>query len=306
MIISEERLIKAGMFDETPGSFLRRLVVISLAMGIVAFSAWYRGYLESPAYAAAMTLLPAAFMALTPFLNSLNMASKLERDMWAYLATIWMLQKVGNSVSSSLKAAASIAEDKDVREYFERAAACVEAAGTLRGLELNSKLSPSSAWSRVYARLADYLATRGEAADEMLKVELDEAVEKTMISIKETVERLTLILIIYTLTSTVFPFVMMLMFSFQALVEQSGVPTGALMSVILITVMPAPFFVILFKIFTPKYFRFKASTVAHAWLSFFGVTLMAYSLLFLALSQGLLPFRVTCLLYTSPSPRDRG
>ncbi|RLG47075.1 MAG: hypothetical protein DRO06_03390 [Thermoproteota archaeon] len=293
MIISEERLIKAGMFGETPASFLRRVLVIAAAMGIVSFSAWYRGYLESPAYAAAVTLLPPALMLTTPYLNSLNMASKLERDMWAYLATIWMLQKVGNSVSSSLRAAGSIAEDREVREYFERAAAVLEAAGTLRGLELNSKLSPSAAWSRVYARLADYLATRGEAADEMLRVELDEAVEKTMISIRETVERLTLILIIYTLTSTVFPFVMMLMFSFQALVEQSGVPMGALMSVILVTLIPAPFFVVLFKIFTPKYFRFRGSTVLHAWLSFFGVSLLAYSGLFMAIERGILPPQLT-------------
>ncbi len=292
-LISEERLIKAGMFDTTAESFTRRVLLIAAASAALAAVLALWGSMENPLYAAVVAVMIPGMYALTPFLNSMNMASKIEKDLWAYLATIWVLQKVGRSVSSSLRAAGSISPDPEAREYFTRAAGRLEGAGTLKGLAINRRLSPSRFWARIYSRLADYLATRGEAVEEMLKTELDESVERSMIAMRQTTERLMMILIIYTLSSTVFPFVMMMMFAFQALVEQGQVPTEAMYSTLLTTLVPTPIFVSMFKIFSVRFFSFRSETVVHGWATAFGVGLMTFAGMFFALDRGILPAQMT-------------
>ncbi|HDD69024.1 MAG TPA: hypothetical protein ENG61_01540, partial [Candidatus Korarchaeota archaeon] len=252
-LLGEEFFIKAGMPDQDPKEFILRLCAVGGVMMSIAAVLYRTGSLRDPVRLGFIVIFPSLLMVFTPFLSYLNLASKLEKDLWAYLATLWMLQKVGKSLGSSFKAISNIAEDVDVKKYFQTVSARMIAAGTIEGLDANLKLCPSKVWRRIYARLHDYYFTRGEAIDEMLKMELEESVEKTMMDIRSSMERLMMVLIIYTLSSTAFPFVIMLMFTFQSLV--SGFGGGGMSNLVLMTsVLPAPFFIILFKILAPRYF----------------------------------------------------
>ncbi|GEM_PF-4051377 len=271
----EEFFIKAGMPDQDPREFLARLFAVCGVMLTIAAVLYRTGFMKDPVRLAFIAIFPSLFMALTPFLSYLNLSSKLEKDLWAYLATLWMLQRVGKSIGSSFKAISNIAEDVEVKKYFQTVSARMMAAGTIEGLDTNIRLCPSSIWRRIYSRLHDYYFTRGEAIDEMLKLELDESVEKTMMDVRSNMERLMMILIIYTLTSTAFPFVLMLMFTFQSLV--SGFGGGGMSNLVLMTsVLPSPFFVLLFKILAPRYFYFEKKSVIKAWLSFLAGFLGVY------------------------------
>ncbi|RLG52867.1 MAG: hypothetical protein DRO00_04965 [Thermoproteota archaeon] len=277
-LVGEEFLIKAGMPDQDPKEFFARLFAVCGVMLTLAAILYRTGYLTDPVRLAFIAIFPSLFMALTPFLSYLNLSSKLEKDLWAYLATLWMLQKVGKSLGSSFNAISRITEDNEVKKYFQTASARMLAAGTIEGLDANIRLCPSSVWRRIYSRLHDYYFTRGEAIDEMLKIELDESVEKTMIDVRNSMERLVMILIIYTLSSTAFPFVVMLMFTFQSLV--SGFGGGGMSNLVLMTsVLPSPFFVLLFKILAPRYFYFEKKTVIKAWLSFLATFVMVFIIL---------------------------
>jgi len=284
--LREEFFIKAGMYDVDPKEFLVRLLSIGGIMMAIAAALYRTGLLTDPIRMAFIVALPSLLMLLTPFLSYLNLASKLEKEIWAYLATLWMLQRVGKSLGSSFEAISNIAGDVEVKKYFRSASARMLAAGTIDGLESNIRVCPSKVWRRIYSRLHDYYFTRGEAIDEMLKLELDESVEKTMMDVRSSMERLMMILIIYTLTSTALPFVLMLMFTFQSLV--SGFGGGGMSNLVLMTsVLPSPFFVLLFKILAPRYFYFERRTVVKAWLSF--VLVFAFSYQIMSILTGKLP-----------------
>jgi len=297
--LDEEFFIKAGMPDQDPKEFIFRLSAVGAVMMTIAAVLYRTGYMRDPVRLLFIIIFPSLLMLFTPFLSYLNIASKLEKDIWAYLATLWMLQRVGKSLGSSFRAISNIAEDIDVRKYFQAASARMLAAGTIDGLEANIRLCPSNVWKRIYSRLHDYYFTRGEAIDEMLKLELDESVEKTLMDVRSSMERLMMILIIYTLTSTALPFVLMLMFTFQSLV--SGFGGGGMSNLVLMTsVLPSPFFVLLFKILAPRYFYFRKRTIIKAWLSFFSVFTLVYILLSVLLHK--LPPSIQIKLLRLPIP----
>ncbi len=299
LFFDEEFFIKAGIPDQDPKEFIFRIASVGGVMMAIAAALYRTGYMRDPVRLMFIVIFPSLLMLFTPFLSYLNIASKLEKDIWAYLATLWMLQKVGKSLGSSFKAISNIAEDTDVRKYFQAASARMLAAGTIEGLEANIRLCPSGVWKRIYSRLHDYYFTRGEAIDEMLKLELDESVEKTMMDVRSSMERLMMILIVYTLTSTALPFVLMLMFTFQSLV--SGFGGGGMSNLVLMTsVLPSPFFVLLFKILAPRYFYFKKRTVIKAWLSFIAVFFAVYFIFTVLIHK--LPPRILVKLIKSPIP----
>ncbi len=291
-MISNEMLVKAGMYDVRPEDFRKRLILTATVSAILSAVAAYFGVLKNPYYAIPLALIPPVIYLITPFLGILSLASSIEEDFWAYLASLWILQRVGRALSDCFRVAANIAPRKEAAEYFKRVASRIAAAGSLAGLEINRRLSPSQAWSRVYARLHDYLATRGEAVSEMLKVELEDSINRTLIALRERTERLMMVLIIYTLTATIFPFVMIMIFSFQALAQEGAVSSGPLVATIATTVVPSPIFVFLFKVFSTRLFYFKQDTVIHAWARSLGVTAIVFSAMTYLEGKGMSPLPV--------------
>ncbi len=277
--LSEEFFISAGMFDQSPSRFALRIGLIASIMLLLASSLYRTGMLTDPYRLALLVLTPTLPLALSPYLARLNMGAKLERDMWAYLATLWLLQRAKKSLSESFKAAGEVSDDEEVKTYFRVAAARLKAAGTLEGLRANLRYCPSSAWRRIYRRLADYFFTRGEAVDEMLGSELHDTINRTMQDLRRNLEMVMVILIIYVLVSTVFPFVVTLLYTFQALV--SGFGGGGMSNLALMSaVLPSPMFIALFKILAPRYYRFDGETMALGWgafaAGFMGAVLASY------------------------------
>ncbi len=261
----------------TPGRFILRAVMIGGFMFLFDAIAYRTGFLTDTVRLFLITFLPVGLFLMSPLLSRMNLASKLEKNMWAYLSTLWLLQEAGKSVGDSLKSVAQISEDEEVRKFFNRAADRLFAAGTIDGLEFNIRVTPSKAWRNVFMRIRDYYFTRGEAIGEMLRRETEETIERTMISMKKTVEMLMMILIIYVLTATVFPFVSIMMFTFQTLV--SGFGGGGFSNLVLLTsVLPTPFFLILFRILVPKYFSFSDKDVLRSWGLFIVVAIIAFVL----------------------------
>ncbi len=263
----EDYFVAAGMEDVSPSKFFLRVILIGGTLTTLFAYLYIQGWLDL-AGAIILSVIPIMLIALNPVLNKMNLAAKLEKDLWAYLATLWLLQRSHRPLGESLEAAANITDDKDVKNYFRKAAARIKAAGTLEGLQANIRYSPSNAWKRLYTRLMDYFFTRGEAVDEMLETELHEAVAKTTQDMRRNIEMLMLILIIYVLTSTVFPFVITLLFTFQALI--SGFGGGGMNSLaLLVGVLPSPMFILMFKILTPRYYKFDGESLAIGWGMFF-------------------------------------
>lgn len=291
-MISNELLVKAGMYEVRPETFKKRLILIAIVSAGLSGAAAYFGFLTKPYYAIPLAVIPPLIYLAAPYLGVLSLAGSVEEDFWAYLASLWILQRVGRALSDCFKVAASIAPRKEAREYFKRVASRIKAAGSLSGLEINMRLSPSRAWSRVYARLHDYLATRGEAVSEMLKVELEDSINRTLTSLKQRTERLMMTLIIYTLTATIFPFVMIMIYSFQALAQEGGVSSGPLLATIATTVAPSPLFVFLFKVFSTRLFYFRKETVAHAWARAISVFIVLFALITYIEAKGISPLPV--------------
>ena len=263
---SEEFFISSG-FGMSRRHFLVRTALIGGFMFLLDSLLYRFGMLTDPVRMFVITAIPMGMFLLSPVLARMNIASKLEKNMWAFMSVLWLLQEAGRSVGESLRSIASISDDKEVSDYFNKSADRLMAAGTIDGLETNIKISPSSAWAKIYSRIRDYYFTRGEAIGEMLKQEVEDTVEKTLINMRKSVELLMMILIIYVIVATVFPFVSILMFTFESLV--SGFGGGGLSNIVFLTsVLPAPFFVVIFKIMTPKYFYFPGEKVAVAWGTF--------------------------------------
>ncbi len=259
----------------TLGRFLLRVTMIGGFMFLFDSIAYRTGFLTDPVRLFLITFIPVGLFLISPLLSRMNLASKLEKNMWAYLSTLWLLQDAGRSVGDSLRSVAQISEDEEVCKFFNRAADRLFAAGTIEGLEFNTRITPSEAWKNVFMRIRDYYFTRGEAIGEMLRRETEETIEKTMISLKKTVELLMMVLIIYVLTATVFPFVSIMMFTFQTLV--SGFGGGGISNLVLLTsVLPTPFFLILFRILIPKYFSFSKRDVLRSWGVFAAVAVAAF------------------------------
>ncbi len=266
-MLSEDFFIAAGMEDMTPKKYFLRIILVGGTLSALFIYMYTQGWMDL-AGALILSITPIMLIALNPVLNKMNLAAKLEKDLWAYLATLWLLQRSHRPLGESLEAAGNITDDKDVKNYFKKAAARIKAAGTLEGLQANIRYSPSNAWKRLYTRLMDYFFTRGEAVDEMLETELHEAVTKTTQDMRRNIEMLMLILIIYVLTATVFPFVITLLFTFQALV--SGFGGGGMGGLaLLVGVLPSPMFIIFFKILTPRYYKFDSESLAIGWGAFF-------------------------------------
>jgi len=269
---SEEFFISSG-FGMSRRHFLVRTFLIGAFMFLLDSLLYRFGMLTDPVRMFVITAIPMGMFLLSPLLARMNLASKLEKNMWAFMSVLWLLQEAGRSVGESLRSIASISEDKEVSEYFNKASDRLMAAGTIDGLETNIRISPSSAWAKIYSRIRDYYFTRGEAIGEMLKQEVEDTVERTLIGMRKSVELLMMVLIIYVIVATVFPFVSILMFTFESLV--SGFGGGGLSNIVFLTsVLPAPFFVVIFKVMTPKYFYFPGEKVAVAWGTFLAGTML--------------------------------